>query len=44
MRIKERAVCPRTRTTAHVQLVTPDFSVKVGTPVLIENSSAFVLF
>ena len=44
MRIKERAVCPRTRTTAHVQLVTPVFSVKVGTPVLFETSYFFVVF
>ena len=38
MRIKGRAVSPGTRTTAHVQLVTPDFSVEVRRPVLFENS------
>ena len=29
MKMKGRAVGPGTGTTAHVQLVTPDFSVKV---------------
>ena len=43
MRIKGRAVSPGTRTTAHVQLDTPDVSVKVCTPVLFENSS-FVFY
>ena len=43
MRIKGRVVSPGTRTTAHVQLVTPDFSVEVRRPVLFENSS-FVFF
>ena len=37
MRIKGHAVSPGNRTTAHVQLVTPDFSVKVCTPALFEN-------
>ena len=39
MRITGRAVRLGIRTIAHVQLVTPDFSVKVRTLGLLENSS-----
>ena len=39
MRIKGSVGRPGTRTTAHVQLVTPDVSVKVCTQVSFENKS-----
>ena len=43
MRIKGHAVSPRTRRTVRVQLVTPNFSAKVFTPVLCEKCS-FVFY
>jgi len=39
VRIKERAVNLGNLTTAHVQLVTPEFSVEVRNPVLFKQQA-----